>query len=91
MAGQTLESLLAEYFGDKAHRFFEVEAFAVGGADARTFLSPVLQRIEAKVCEVRRFLVAIYAEYTTLLMYIVAQSSGASDMFFSIQAVDSSS
>ena len=91
MTGQTLESLFTEYFSDQAHGFFEVKAFTVRGTDSGTFLTSVLQSIKTKVCKICRFLVAVNAEYTALFMDIMEQRPGAADMFFSIQAVDSSS
>ncbi len=48
-----------------------IEMLAVSGHDAGGFLSAMLQRIEAKISQIRRFFVAIDAEDGALVVELV--------------------
>ena len=57
----------------EAHAFMDMELFAVAGNDPGSFLAAMLQSIEAKVRQIRRFFVSIDPEDGALVVKLVVR------------------
>ena len=62
---------MIESFGDVTHRAFEPELGAVRSDDATRFLTAMLQRVQTKVGQSRRFGMSVDAEDPTLFTQLV--------------------
>ena len=73
VARDALQALAAEHVGDPAHGLLDVKRLAVGGGDARRFLAPVLERVQAEVGDVGGLLVIPDAEKPALIVELVVE------------------
>src|SRR5580704_17159100 len=69
-SGKTRKNRRRENFLHQDHRLMKFERSAIARSNAGGFLSAVLQRVETKVSELRRFFAAEYAEHTALVVKV---------------------
>ncbi len=71
IAGKIGQDRWRKYFLDFTHRTVEVQFAAIAGDDSSRFLAAMLQRVQAKVGQLRRLFMAEYAEHTTFVVKTV--------------------
>src|SRR5260370_25308350 len=71
IAGKIGQDRWRKYFLDFTHRPAEVQFAAIAGDDSSRFLAAMLQRVQAKVGQLRRLVMADYAEHTTFFVKTV--------------------
>ena len=72
--GELLERVGIIDIRDKPLALMDMKLLAVAGDDAGRFLSAMLQRIQTKIGEIGRFLVAVNAEDGTFVVKLVGTS-----------------
>jgi hypothetical protein len=68
---QSAERIDVECFVDVTHRLRHANLGPVGGGDAGAFLSAMLERVQAEVCEIRGLSVAVNPEHPTLFPELI--------------------
>src|SRR5262245_55770933 len=70
-ARQFLEGSFREGVIDVAHRFRKPDLFEIRRGNACALLTAMLQRVQAKISQVRRFGMTENAEHAALVLYFV--------------------
>ena len=71
LSDHVMQDITLKNLRDQAHAFMDVKLFAVGGDDARAFLTAVLQSVKAIVRQLRCVWMAVNAEYTAIMFGII--------------------
>ena len=70
-AGKVRQYGSGENISHQAHAFFQVQAYAVGGGNARRFLAPMLQGVEPQISYLGCFSVVVYRNDATFFTKLV--------------------
>ena len=73
MAGQFLQHGFVKNVSDKAHAFLHEELVSVSRDNPGRLLSPVLQRIQSKVCQISGFFMAEDSEDGALVVKLIGR------------------
>ena len=75
-AREPLQALFREDVCDQPHRLLLIELVTITGHDSGAFLPAVLERVQAEIHEVCRFLVAVDADHRAFVMKLVGRRTG---------------
>ena len=68
---QRTQHFVAEDIGDQAHGFVLAQTFAIGGNDARRFLSAMLQGVEREIAKLLRLGMRMDGDHAALIAKFV--------------------